>query len=73
MTFFIQGPAGWHHTGEAGRPIGQSVALVASAGGTVLVCTGLSLAWRRLCGWRRRASGSADLAALGRGQEVSAD
>lgn len=62
------------HTGEAGGLIGQSVTFVASAGGTVLVWTGLSLAWRRLRSWRRRAGTAADLSALHRpSQEVSAD
>lgn len=62
------------HTGEAGGPIGQAAAFVASAGGTVLVWTGLALAWRRFRGWRRRASAAVDLSTLGRpGQEVSAD
>jgi uncharacterized iron-regulated membrane protein len=46
---------GWFrfaHTGElAGLP-GQLVAGVASAGGALLVWTGLSLALRRLVGWR---------------------
>jgi uncharacterized iron-regulated membrane protein len=46
---------GWFrfsHTGElAGMP-GQIVAGVASAGGALLVWTGLSLALRRLAGWR---------------------
>ncbi len=50
------------HTGEAGGFIGQLVAALASAGGVVLVCTGLALAWRRL--WQfvrrqRRAGGTA--------------
>jgi uncharacterized iron-regulated membrane protein len=40
------------HTGEAGGLIGQGLAALASAGGAILVCTGLALAWRRL--WRRR-------------------
>jgi uncharacterized iron-regulated membrane protein len=49
------------HTGEAGGFIGQLIAALASAGGTVLVYTGLALAWRRL--WRsvrrhRRAGGT---------------
>jgi uncharacterized iron-regulated membrane protein len=61
------------HTGEAGGVIGQSMAFLASAGGTVLVWTGLALAWRRFRSWRRRTSG-ATLAPLGQpGQEVSAD
>ena len=40
------------HTGELGGPLGQAVAGVASAGGTMLVWTGLALAIRRLIGWR---------------------
>jgi uncharacterized iron-regulated membrane protein len=39
------------HTGEAGGLIGQAIATLASAGGGVLVWTGLALAWRR---WRGR-------------------
>jgi uncharacterized iron-regulated membrane protein len=35
------------HTGEAGGFIGQLIAALASAGGAVLVYTGLALAWRR--------------------------
>lgn len=38
----------WVHTGEAGGFLGQTVAGIASAGGALLVWTGLSLAWRRL-------------------------
>jgi uncharacterized iron-regulated membrane protein len=38
------------HTGEAGGLIGQIVAALASVGATVLVWTGLSLAWRRFFG-----------------------
>lgn len=37
----------WIHTGEAGGFIGQTIAGVASAGGAVLVYTGLALAYRR--------------------------
>jgi uncharacterized iron-regulated membrane protein len=37
----------WVHTGEAGGLLGQTVAGLASAGGAMLVWTGLSLAWRR--------------------------
>jgi uncharacterized iron-regulated membrane protein len=44
------------HTGEAAGFVGQSLALVASAGAAVLAWTGLALAWRRFRGWRRRAS-----------------
>jgi uncharacterized iron-regulated membrane protein len=42
------------HTGEALGPFGQTVAGLASAGGVLLVCTGASLAFRRLLGWLRR-------------------
>lgn len=42
------------HTGEAGGLAGQAVAAGASAGGAVLVYTGLALAWRRLLRWRAR-------------------
>jgi uncharacterized iron-regulated membrane protein len=50
------------HTGEAGGFIGQFIAALVPAGGAVLVCTGLALAWRRF--WQcvrrhRRASGAA--------------
>jgi uncharacterized iron-regulated membrane protein len=44
----------WVHTGEAGGLVGQAVAGVASAGGGVLVWTGLALAWRRFRAWRAR-------------------
>jgi uncharacterized iron-regulated membrane protein len=42
------------HTGEAGGVIGQAVAGLVSAGGAVLVWTGLALAWRRFRLRRRR-------------------
>jgi uncharacterized iron-regulated membrane protein len=42
------------HTGEAGGPIGQLIAALASAGGAVLVYTGLALAWRRFWNFARR-------------------
>jgi outer membrane receptor for monomeric catechols len=59
------------HTGEAGGLPGQAIAFVASAGGAVLVWTGIALAWRRFRSWRRRSrSGEA---AGPPGQEVSAD
>lgn len=38
------------HTGEAGGIVGQTIAGIASAGGVVLVCTGLAMAWRRFFG-----------------------
>jgi len=61
------------HTGEAGGLAGQTIAFLASAGGSVLAWTGIALAWRRFRSWRRRAgSGEAVLAPEAR-QEVSAD
>jgi uncharacterized iron-regulated membrane protein len=42
------------HTGEAGGLIGQIIAALVSAGGAVLVYTGLALAWRRLWQFVRR-------------------
>jgi uncharacterized iron-regulated membrane protein len=44
------------HTGEYYGLIGQTIAGIASAGGAVLVFTGLSLAWRRFWAWRVRRS-----------------
>jgi uncharacterized iron-regulated membrane protein len=61
------------HTGEAAGLVGQSVALVASAGGAVLVWTGIALAWRRFRSWRRRAGSGEAIVAPGASQEVSAD
>ncbi|HWT03349.1 MAG TPA: PepSY-associated TM helix domain-containing protein [Pyrinomonadaceae bacterium] len=42
------------HTGEAAGVVGQTVAGIASAGGAVLVWTGLALAWRRFRLWRAK-------------------
>jgi uncharacterized iron-regulated membrane protein len=42
------------HTGEALGVVGQTIAGVVSAGGAVLVWTGLTLAWRRFRGWKVR-------------------
>ena len=42
------------HTGEYYGLAGQTVAGLVSAGGAVLVYTGLALAWRRLVAWLRR-------------------
>lgn len=42
------------HTGEAAGFLGQTIAGIASAGGVVLVWTGLMLAFRRFRGWRSR-------------------
>ena len=52
------------HTGEVAGVIGQTIAGVVSAGATVLVYTGLALAWRRLRAWqvRRRSQGSVAVA-----------
>jgi uncharacterized iron-regulated membrane protein len=62
------------HTGEAGGPAGQAIALVASGGGAVLVWTGLALAWRRFRSWRRRMSTAGALSISSQpGREVSAD
>jgi uncharacterized iron-regulated membrane protein len=44
------------HTGEAFGFVGQTVAGLVSAGGAVLVYTGLALALRRFVAWRRRAA-----------------
>ena len=44
----------WIHTGEAGGVTGQTVAGAASAGGAVLVWTGIALALRRFRSWRGR-------------------
>jgi uncharacterized iron-regulated membrane protein len=42
------------HTGEAGGPIGQSIAALVSAGGAIMVYTALALACRRLWQFVRR-------------------
>lgn len=46
------------HTGEVAGIAGQTLAGLVSAGGAVLVWTGLALAWRRLRGWLARRSRS---------------
>jgi len=61
------------HTGEAAGIPGQALAMMASAGGTMLVWTGIALAWRRFRGWRRRAPSATPGLAARPGQEVSAD
>jgi uncharacterized iron-regulated membrane protein len=48
------------HTGEVLGIPGQTVAGVVSAGGAVLVWTGLALAWRRLRAWMGRRSRRTD-------------
>lgn len=58
-----RGWARFGHTGElAGLP-GQLVAGLASAGGAVLVWTGLALAFRRLLAWLRRTAARASASA----------
>ena len=42
------------HTGEVAGLAGQTIAGIASAGASVLVYTGLALAWRRLRAWQSR-------------------
>lgn len=42
------------HTGEAAGFLGQTIAGIASAGGVMLVWTGISLALRRFAAWRTR-------------------
>jgi uncharacterized iron-regulated membrane protein len=44
------------HTGEVYGLVGQTVAGLVSAGGAVLVWTGLALAWRRFRRWRQRST-----------------
>ena len=61
------------HTGEAGGITGQAVAGVASAGSTLLVWTGVALAWRRLRSSRRRSVSGEAGGAVRASQEVSAD
>jgi hypothetical protein len=47
------------HTGEVAGIVGQTVAGLASAGGALLVWTGLALAWRRFRSWSARRRDSA--------------
>ena len=42
------------HTGEAGGLLGQTIAVIASAGASLLVFTGLSLGVRRFLAWKGR-------------------
>jgi uncharacterized iron-regulated membrane protein len=60
-TFARQGPgrrlrsiARFAHTGEVLGVPGQTIAGLATAGATVLVWTGLALAWRRCRAWTKR-------------------
>jgi uncharacterized iron-regulated membrane protein len=50
------------HTGEVIGVAGQTIAMIVSAGGAVLVITGLALAIRRLLAWRAKRSKSPQLA-----------
>lgn len=52
------------HTGEIYGLTGQTIAGLVSAGGAVLVWTGIALAWRRLTSWigRRRSARQSDRA-----------
>ncbi|HJQ71701.1 MAG TPA: PepSY-associated TM helix domain-containing protein [Blastocatellia bacterium] len=43
------------HTGEVAGATGQTIAAIASLGGSVLAVTGLALAWRRFRAWLARA------------------
>jgi uncharacterized iron-regulated membrane protein len=49
------------HTGEVLGIPGQTVAGLVTAGGAVLVWTGLALALRRLIAWRRRRTSRPDV------------
>ncbi|HYH86089.1 MAG TPA: PepSY-associated TM helix domain-containing protein [Pyrinomonadaceae bacterium] len=51
------------HTGEVLGFFGQTVAGLASLGGTLLVYTGLALAWRRLRAWKARRTEGAGIIA----------
>ena len=42
------------HTGEVAGIFGQTIAGIAAGGSTVLVWTGLALAWRRFWAWREK-------------------
>ncbi|MGH7365823.1 MAG: PepSY-associated TM helix domain-containing protein [Candidatus Rokuibacteriota bacterium] len=61
------------HTGEAAGLVGQAIAFAASAGGAMLVWTGIALAWRRFRSWRRWVRSPEASLACEAGQEVSAD
>jgi uncharacterized iron-regulated membrane protein len=52
------------HTGEALGVVGQTIAGLVSAGGAVLVWTGLALTWRRFRAWRARPNAKVDTAEL---------
>jgi uncharacterized iron-regulated membrane protein len=50
------------HTGEVAGIIGQTIAGLASAGGMMLVMTGLAMAWRRFRPWAKQLRRSSDVA-----------
>jgi uncharacterized iron-regulated membrane protein len=50
----VRSLARFTHTGEAFGLTGQTIAMIASAGGALLVYTGLALALRRFITWRKR-------------------
>ena len=52
------------HTGEALGPLGQTIAALASAGASLLVFTGLSLAVRRFAAWKWRKNAAQDVVAV---------
>jgi uncharacterized iron-regulated membrane protein len=51
------------HTGEYYGLVGQTVAMIVTAGSVVLVWTGLALTWRRFRAWRARSANQASRAA----------
>ena len=54
------------HTGEAAGIFGQTVAGLVSAGGAVLVWTGLALMWRRFRAWQSRLRASESIRSTSR-------
>lgn len=60
------------HTGEVAGVAGQTIAGLVSAGGIVMVWTGLAMAWRRLRDWLTRRSRAATEAVAGGARVVSA-
>jgi uncharacterized iron-regulated membrane protein len=62
------------HTGEIAGIAGQTIAGLASACGTLLVWTGLALAWRRLRAWRAKRAGKVTSPSIGElARESAAD
>lgn len=50
----LQGWVRFGHTGEVFGLVGQTIAMLVSAGAALLVWTGIALAWRRWRAWMRR-------------------